>query len=132
MLKYIFTLFVLLLMMPTSDVMAGNPDRQGEAGAGQLLMNPWARSSGLHSMGTSFVTGVDAMRINVAGLARINKTQINIGHTRYLDGTDIAFNALGLAQKVGKSGAIGISIMAVDMGDIPVTTELLRLHYSRY
>ncbi len=125
MLKYIFTFFALLLMMPASDVMAGNPDRQGEAGAGQLLMNPWARSSGLHSMGTSFVTGVDAMRINVAGLARINKTQINIGHTRYLDGTDVGFNALGLAQKVGKSGAIGISIMAVDMGDIPVTTAQL-------
>lgn len=125
MLKYIFTLFVLLLMVPPSDVMAGNPDRQGEAGAGQLLMNPWARSSGLHSMGTSFVTGVDAMRINVAGLARINKTQINIGHTRYLEGTDIAFNAIGLAQKVGKSGALGISIMAIDMGDVPVTTEQL-------
>ena len=65
MLKYIFTLLVLILMMPTIDVMAGNPDRQGEAGAGQLLMNPWARSAGLHSMGTAFVTGVEAMRINL-------------------------------------------------------------------
>lgn len=122
MLKYFYTLLVLILLAPSTDVMAGNPDRQGEAGAGQLLMNPWARSAGLHSMGTAFVSGVEAMRINVAGLARINGTQVNLGHTRYLEGTDIGLNAVGIAQKVGKSGAIGISIMAVDVGDILVTT----------
>jgi Type IX secretion system protein PorV len=122
MLKYFYTILVLLLLAPSSALMAGNPDRQGEAGAGQLLLNPWARSSGLHSMSAAFVSGVEAMQINVAGLARIKTTQVSIGHTRYLQGTDIALNAVGVAQKVGKNGAIGISIMAVDVGDILVTT----------
>jgi long-subunit fatty acid transport protein len=73
-------------------------------------------------MSAAFVSGVEAMQINVAGLARIKTTQVSIGHTRYLQGTDIALNAVGVAQKVGKNGAIGISIMAVDVGDILVTT----------
>ncbi|HHS95330.1 MAG TPA: PorV/PorQ family protein, partial [Phaeodactylibacter sp.] len=87
-----------------------------------LLMNPWARSAGLHSMSTAFVSGVDALRINVAGLARVNSGQINIGHTRYLEGTDVSFNAIGVAQRINKNGVLGISIMAIDVGDILVTT----------
>ena len=101
---------------------AGNPDRQGEAGAYELLMNPWARSAGLHSMPTSFVRGVESMRVNVAGLARVNKLEVVAGHGIYLQGTDLNMNALGIASRVGKGGAIGISLMALDFGDIPVTT----------
>lgn len=102
---------------------AGNPDRQGEAGAYELLMNPWARSAGLHTMGTSLVSGVEAMRLNVAGLSRVKGTEVVISHARYLEGTDIKMNAFGLAQKVGKNGTLGISLMSLDFGDIPVTTE---------
>lgn len=102
--------------------MAGNPDRQGEAGANQLLINPWARSAGLHSMNTSSVTGGDAMYLNVAGLSRINKTQIQLSHTRYLEGADININALSFAQRVGKGGAFGINLVAFDLGDFDLTT----------
>ncbi len=104
-------------------VSAGNPDRQGEAGANQLLINPWARSAGLHSMNTASVTGAEGMYLNVAGLSRINKTQIQIGHTRYLTGSDINLNALGFAQRVGKGGAFGLSLVAFDLGEFDYTTE---------
>ena len=103
---------------------AGNPDRQGEAGAPELLMNPWARSSGLHSMTTSMVSGVEALRLNVAGLARINKTEVVFGHTIYLRGTDISINALGISQKIGENSAIGLSLMSLDFGEIRRTTAL--------
>jgi hypothetical protein len=101
---------------------AGNPDRQGEAGAPELLMNPWARSSGLHTMTTSMITGVEAMRLNIAGLARINRTEVVLGHTQYLKGTDISINAVGLSQKIGKNSALGLSLMSLDFGDIARTT----------
>jgi hypothetical protein len=120
-----FTLFILVLALAGSAAVplrAGNPDRQGEAGAAQLLLNPWAQSAGLHSMTTANVEGVEAMRINVAGLSRIERTEIRLGNTRYLEGTDIQFNAIGISQRVGESGAIGISLMAMDFGNIPVTT----------
>ena len=124
--KKIYTLFLIIFILafiaaPVAE--AGNPDRQGEAGAPELLMNPWARSAGLHTMNTSFVTGVDAMRLNVAGLSRINRTEVALSHARYLDGTGIFMNAFGLAQRIGqKNSAFGVTIMALDFGDIPVTT----------
>ncbi len=115
-------LLLITSLLFTATAFAGNPDRQGEAGAAELLMNPWARSAGLHSMTTANVFGVEAMRLNVAGLSRINSTDINVSHALYLRGTDIRMNALGVAQKVGENGAFGLSLMALDFGDIPVTT----------
>ncbi|HQU58983.1 MAG: PorV/PorQ family protein [Phaeodactylibacter sp.] len=102
--------------------MAGNPDRQGESGAGQLLLNAFPRSAGLHSMSTSMASGVESMRINIAGLSRINKTEVLLGHAIYLQGTDIGINALGVAQRVGEHGAFGISLTSISFGDIAVTT----------
>ena len=118
----LFSLFFAVLLAGTA--WAGNPDRQGEAGAPELLMNPWARSAGLHTMTTSMISGAEAMRLNIAGLARVNKTEVILANTRYLQGTDIQFNAIGLAQKIGENSALGISLMSVDFGDIPVTTTL--------
>ncbi len=89
--KLLYTLIVTLIPMA---LFAGNPDRQGEPGAGELLINPWARSAGLHTMSTSCVSGVDAMHINIAGMSRINKTQVLIGNTNYLSGTEIRLNSI--------------------------------------
>ncbi len=111
------------LSLLAATAFAGNPDRQGEAGAGQLLINPWARSAGLHSMNTSSVSGTDAMYLNVAGLARINKTQINLSHTVYMSGSDLFLNSLGFGQRVGKGGAFGISLVSFDLGNFDYTTE---------
>ncbi|MEM9928955.1 MAG: PorV/PorQ family protein [Bacteroidota bacterium] len=101
---------------------AGNPDRQGEAGAAQLLMNPWATSAGLHSLNTSSVFGVEAMRINPAGVSRFTGTEVKLGYANYLQGTDISMQSIGIASSSGNGGAIGFSIMSLDFGDIPVTT----------
>lgn len=121
--KYISTLLVCLMVLVTAqDAKAGNPDRQGEAGAYELLMNPWARSSGVHGMMASRVSGVEAMRINVGGLGRIDQTQVLLSRGIYLQGTDIFMNALGIGQRVGKNGTIGISLMSLDFGDIAITT----------
>jgi hypothetical protein len=119
---YAYLLFSVLVLL-ANPMFAGNPDRQGEAGANQLLINPWVRSAGLHTMNTASTTGSEAMFLNVAGLSRINKTQIQLSHTRYLSGADININALGFAQRVGKGGTFGISLVAFDLGDFDYTTE---------
>lgn len=112
---------LLLLSLTLAAAWAGNPDRQGEAGAGQLLINPWARSAGLHSLNTSSVTGIDALYMNVAGLPRFERTQLAVNHTRYLEGADLALNALGFAQRVGH-GAFGLSLVSFSLGDLRLTT----------
>ncbi|MFN7116674.1 MAG: PorV/PorQ family protein [Saprospiraceae bacterium] len=114
----ILSCFVIL----TTPTQAGNPDRQGEAGAYELLMNPWARSAGLHTLSTSMVTGVEALQLNVAGLSRINRTELLVGHSIYLQGVDIATNAFGFGQRMGKNGAFGFSLTSLDFGDIRETT----------
>ncbi len=114
---------VMCCLAVSGAALAGNPDRQGEAGAYELLMNPWARSAGLHSMSTAMVRGVEAMQLNIAGLGRVNKLEVGFGHSLYLQGTDIRLNAAGLSQRLGKSGAFGLHLMAVDFGDIPITTN---------
>jgi hypothetical protein len=118
---YQFSIAIAAVLGLATVAVAGNPDRQGEAGAAQLLINPWARSAGLHSSNTSSITGAEAMFLNVAGMARVNKTQLQIGHTRYLDGADIGVNALGLVQRVG-GGAFGLSLVAMDLGEFDFTT----------
>lgn len=109
-------------VLASGVVMAGNPDRQGEAGANQLLINPWARSAGLHSINIGSVSGTEAMYLNVAGLSRMRSTELNLSHTRYLEGAELGVNALGFARKLGK-GAFGVSLVAFDMGDLDFTTE---------
>lgn len=110
------------MVVVAQDAKAGNPDRQGEAGAYELLMNPWARSSGLHGMMASRVSGVESMRINPAGLGRISGTEVLLARSSYLRGTGINMNAFGFGQPVGKNGTLGISLMSLDFGDIGVTT----------
>lgn len=103
---------------------AGNPDRQGESGAGELLLNPWARSAGFHSMNTSFIGGLESMRINPAGIGRMSSdSEIIVANTRLFEGSTVQLNALGLARKGKKNGAWAVSLSSVNFGDIDITTE---------
>lgn len=121
-LKSIIAIFLVgMLLSPSAQ--AGNPDRQGEAGAYELLLNPWARSAGLNGLVVSSVTGVEAMRFNPAGIGRqYSQTEVNIAHTQYMVGTGLSLTAGGLGQKIGKNGAVGLTLMALSFGDIPLTT----------
>jgi hypothetical protein len=122
-LKSIVALFLLGAFMLPESAWAGNPDRQGEAGAYELLLNPWARSAGLNGLVVSSVTGVEAMRFNPAGIGRmLGSTEVIASHTQYMVGTGMSMTAGGLGQRVGKNGAIGVTLMAFNFGDIPLTT----------
>lgn len=112
----------ILIFFTGSIAIAGNPDRQGESGAGQLIFNPWARSAGLHSMNTSSISGVEAMRLNVAGLSRLLNGELVLTNSRVYDGTGISQTAGGYATKIGGNGALGFSLTSLSVGDINVTT----------
>ncbi len=115
---------LLLAILPTTALLAGNPDRIGESGAGELLINPWAASSGLNALNGANVTGIEAMRLNVAGLAFTRQTELGFSRTLWLNGSDVDINVFGVAQKLGE-GAIGIELMTMGLGEIPVTTTSL-------
>ena len=114
-----------LILGITTSLFAGNPDRSGSAGASHLLVNPWARSSGLGNSSLSSVTGVESVFLNVAGLAFTKKTELLFTNTQYFVGTGIQLNAAAFGQKVGKSGAFALSVVNMNFGDIARTTEAL-------
>lgn len=104
-------------------VNAGNPDRIGEAGSTHLLINPWARSSGWGGAFTAGVSGVEAMRFNVAGLATSPNGEVAFSRVNWLQGADININALAMKVNLGEQSALGASIMSFDFGDFVRTTE---------
>lgn len=110
------------VFLSSGHVFAGNEDRVGQAGAGELLINPWARSSGWAGANIASIRGLEAMYLNVAGIAFTPRTEIVFSHTQWLKGSDININAFGLTQKLGESGVLGVSVMSMDLGDIEITT----------
>jgi opacity protein-like surface antigen len=104
------------------NAFAGNKDRSGQAGAPEMLINPWARTTGVFGMNTATVSGMEAMKCNIAGMALTNGTDIGVSHGIYLSGTDISINNVGVSQSLGDVGVIGVNIMSMSFGDIPVTT----------
>lgn len=102
---------------------AGNPARSGQAGASELLIDPWAGSSGFANANTSCVQGIEAQFLNVAGTAFTPHTEVILGNSDYLGGgAGVSISVAGLCQHVGDAGAIGLSVMSMNFGNIPITT----------
>ena len=125
------TLIVLLLVVPFTQNFAGNPQRAGQAGGSQLLINPWARTSGWGGSNVAGVRGLEGIYSNVAGLAFTKKTELIFAQTSWLQYGDKMFDSneavgvissFGFSQKIGEAGALGFSVMSMDVGDIEVTT----------
>ena len=110
------------LMIFSVSSFAGNEQRAGQAGASELLINPWARSSGWGGANTASVRGLESLNLNIAGTAFTKKTELIFSHTKWLVGTDININTFGLSQKVGESGVLTIGFMSMDFGEIDITT----------
>ena len=111
-----------LACLINSNTFAGNPDRAGSAGATELLINPWARSSGWADANMASVRGLEAIYLNVAGTAFTTNTELIFSRTDWLKGTDIAINSFGLSQKVGETGVASVGVMSMSFGEIQRTT----------
>lgn len=112
-----------LILGTTLSSFAGNPDRIGQAGAGQLVMNGYAFSSGMGWASVPGITGVEAIYMNLGGLARVSNTELLFSNTNWLMGTDVSMNSFGFAQPVGSSeGVLGFSLTTINIGEIDITT----------
>lgn len=121
--KYIPKAIVVATALLTfSTAFAGNPDRAGSAGGMQLLVNPWVRSNGVAGANIADATPVESMYLNVGGLAFVKKTEVAFTSINYLSGADVHINTVGLAQRLGETGALGLTVSAYNFGDIHRTT----------
>ncbi|MEY2969852.1 MAG: hypothetical protein RLZZ599_225, partial [Bacteroidota bacterium] len=107
-----------------SSAFAGNPQRAGSAGASELLINPFARSSGWASVNVAGATGMDATFLNIAGISASSlNTEVNFSNTQWLVGAGINMNAATLVQRVSDVGVMTMGLVAFDYGEWEVTTE---------
>jgi len=121
--KYLIATFTVgLIILASFNVEAGNKDRSGQAGASELLINPWAKSSGWGGVNIANVNGLEAMFNNVAGIAFTSQTELIFAYTDWLKGADIKLMNFGLTQRVSESGVFGLSIQSMNFGEIDVTT----------
>ena len=107
-----------LISVPT---FAGNKDRNGQAGAAEMSINPWGKSTGVFGLNTSYVGGIDALKTNIAGLGDVKTTEVGVSYSAYLRGTGIGVNNLGFAQRLGDFGVVGVNVMTMSFGEIEVT-----------
>lgn len=111
-----------MMIISCFAVKAGNEDRVGSAGASELLVNPWARSSAFADAGISSTRGLEATFSNVAGLAFTKKTQIKFNYSNWMGRAGIGLNAAGAAQRISENDVIAVSIQSFNFGDIDITT----------
>ncbi len=128
--KKIYQLAYLTFLLAPTVVFAGNEDRIGQAGAQELLINPWGRTAGWGNSGTSTVRGVEGLFSNVAGTVFTRRTELCMSRTMWLQGTGINISSFGLSTTIGKKDSIGKSVISVGVtsvnyGDILVTTSEL-------
>ncbi len=121
--RNLIVILIVVLIFPIAEsTFAGNKDRSGQAGATELLINPWARSSGWASANMSRVRGLEAIWGNVAGTAFTPKTQIIFSNTQWLKGTGTNIMSFGLSQRVGDVGALTLAVMSMSFGEIDIKT----------
>lgn len=121
--KVLNKVFVIVLAICSTQAYAGNTERTGQAGGSELLINPWARTAGWNGVNTSLVRGLESINQNIGGLAFTPKTEVIFSRTEWFRGADINISSFGLAQKVGSSGVLGVSVFAMNFGDIEITEE---------
>ncbi len=121
--KRVSLVFITFALLVTSvRLYAGNEQRAGQAGASELLINPWARSSGWGGANSASVRGLEAIYLNVAGTAFTKKTELIFSRISWMSGTGININSFGFSQKVGETGALSLAFMSMDFGKIDITT----------
>ena len=111
----------IIIGFTSTQAFAGNKDRAGQAGANELLVNPWAVSSGWGNAGMACVKGVDAMWSNVAGISFTNSIDINFSYTNWLAGSGTSVVAFGFLTRVSESVVAGLAVTSMSFGEITKT-----------
>lgn len=97
-----------------------NISKRGTSAASFLKVAQGARATG---MGGAFVGVADdasSMFWNVAGIARLQKNTFVFDHTEWI--ADLKYNYIAGSLDLGDFGAVGLSLIASDYGEMDVTT----------
>lgn len=111
---------VLLVLLFTVIVKAGDAARSGTTAAEQLLIPVSARGISLGGAFLSEITGLESIYYNPAGLDLGINNEAMFSYMSYIADINVSYFAIG--SRLGSFGSLAISFKSIDFGDIPVTT----------
>jgi hypothetical protein len=113
---------ILFLLVSLNIVFAGGGQRNGTAGASQLMIPVGARgiAMGGSTLANSF--GLEALYWNPANLARIDEfsTSVLVSHMEHIADIGVEYGAF--STDIESFGSLAFSIKSLSVGDIPITT----------
>jgi hypothetical protein len=114
----ITTIVTLLFLCQSSFAL----DKVGQSGAQFLKLGVGARAIGMGGAFTAVANDASALYWNPAGLTNVMSKEFTFTHTKWV--ADINYEYAGYAHKLPGIGTIGLSMSALTMDDIEITTPL--------
>lgn len=115
-------LFLLIIALLTSGTLfAGGGNRNGTAGATQLLIPVGTRGIAMGGATLTNGTGIESIFYNPANLSKSSSSvDVIFSHMTYIADIGVSYGAVGAS--LGSLGSIALSIKSLDIGDIERTT----------
>ncbi|NQV38325.1 MAG: PorV/PorQ family protein [Candidatus Marinimicrobia bacterium] len=114
---------LLIMTFSLGLIYGGSKSRRGTAGAQELLIPSGARGTAMSGAFVSGISGIEAIDWNPAGLGSIKGNgEAVLSMNQWL--ADITINHGAIGFKMGRN-IFGLSLRAMDFGDIPITTAEL-------
>lgn len=117
--KNYFNIWLYSLLLVGSQLVAQSG---GQAGATQLMINPWSNSASVGGSNSAYGKGLEAVYMNPAGVSGTKLTELIFSRTNWLQGTEIYINTFGVSQRINKKSVLALNVMSFNLGDIQITT----------
>lgn len=115
-------IFAVVLLLFTSGTFAqGGVSKTGTTAAKFLSIGIGARANAMGGAYSAVANDATALHWNPAGIASVTEYQTMLSHTSLF--ADINLNFVGFVLPIETIGAIGLSVTALDYGEMEVTTE---------
>lgn len=111
---------IILMVLFTAAIYAGDVARKGTTGAEQLLIPVGARGIATGGAFVSSLTGLESIYYNPAGLDLSRGSEAMFSYMNYI--ADINISYFGASTNLGDLGSIALTFKTLDFGEIPKTT----------
>lgn len=111
---------LLIIAVCLVQISLASAPKVGTNGATELLIPMGAMNVALGGSNIANIAGADAIYWNPAGLALMNGGEATFSYLDYFAGMKVSYLAGG--ARLGKVGAVGVSLQVLNIGEIPVTT----------
>lgn len=116
---FLLGVMIILLVVSTQDTFAGER-KTGSSAASELLIPMGARSIGMGGANLANVSSTEAIYWNPAGLASLQGAEASFTYMTYFADMNVSYATVGYYLE--DVGTVGISLQALDIGGIDVTT----------